>query len=123
MVFSLFHIISAQQTAADWAGASVKTNNFFVSFDSYYDNYWAKGDVQFHFVDVPIRYGQSWVFPVGLNDAVWFAVKNNDAKIFQDKDVDTALNEVGGSILNRVFVFNDDGSLKEISNRLFPVKN
>jgi hypothetical protein len=118
LVFSLFHIISANQTAADWNGASVKTNNFFVSFDALYSNYWAKGPIEFHFVNVPIKYGQSWVFPVGLKDAVWFAVKNDDAKIFLDKDVNTALREVGNSTYNKIFQFNDSGSVLEIGERL-----
>ena len=118
LIFSLFHIISAEQTAADWAGASLRVNNFFISFDALYNNYWSQGPIQFHFVNVPIKYNQSWVFPVGLSDAVWFAVKNDKAQIYQDKDLTTALEEVGNSTYNKIFMFNDDGRISEIGQRL-----
>ena len=123
MVYGLFHIVSAQQTASDWQGASRKTNNFFVSFDSSYRNYWSTGSIEFHFVNVPIKYGQSWVFPVGLKDAVWFSVKNNDAKVIIDKDVETAVQEVGGSLHNKIFLFNDDGSVSEINTKTGLINN
>jgi hypothetical protein len=117
MVYSLFHIISVQQSSANWAGASTKTNNFFTSFDSAYSDYWSLQPTQFHFVNVPTKVGDAWVFPVGLSDAVWLAVKSDKAVVHIDKDVETALNEVGSSLTDKIFVFNDDGSLKEISQR------
>lgn len=117
MVYSLFHVISIQQSAADWAGASVKTKNFFVSFDSLYSNYWKKGKIDFHFVNIPIKYGEAWVFPVGLKDAIWFAVKNDQINIISNKDTDEALSQVGNSTYNKVFVFGDDGNLEEIYTR------
>ena len=122
MIYSLFQIISVEQTAADWAGASVMVNNFLVSFDSQYSNYWQSEPVSFHFVDVPIKYGQSWVFPVGLPDAVWFAVKNDNAKIYIDPNLTQALEEVGNSSSDRIFVFQSDGSLKAVGTRLLSNK-
>ena len=113
--FSMFNIVSMQQTFADWAGAGVKVNNFFVSFDSLYSNYWTTDSVELHFVNVPITYGQAWVFPVGLQDAVWFAVKNDRNKISQDPDLQTALSLARKSPYNKVLLFNDDGSLSDIS--------
>jgi len=118
MVYSLFHIISVQQDSANWAGASTKTNNFFISFDSSYSDYWSQTPTQFHFVNVPTKVGDAWVFPVGLSDAVWLTVKSDKAVVHIDKDVETALREVGSSLTDKIFVFNDDGSLKEITNRI-----
>ncbi|HYM65335.1 MAG TPA: hypothetical protein VES68_02530, partial [Candidatus Sulfotelmatobacter sp.] len=117
MVYSLFNIISIQQSAADWAGASTKTNNFFVSFDSLYNDYWSKDKINFHFVNVPQKVGEAWVFPVGLKDAVWFAVKNERANIYYDKDIQTGLNSIGNSISDKLFKFNDDGTIYEITQR------
>jgi hypothetical protein len=118
MLYSLFHVISVQQSGANWAGASTKTNNFFNSFDSAYSDYWSLQPTQFHFVNVPIKVGDAWVFPVGLSDAVWFAVKSDKAVVHMDSDVNTALNQVGASLTDKIFVFNDDGSLKEITRRI-----
>lgn len=114
MIYSLFHVIQLQQTSFNWAGAGVKVTQFFISIDSNYSDYWSTEPMEFHFVNVPIKYGQAWVFPVGLNDAMWFAFKNPKAKIYIDKDVDRAFSETPDSLNKKVFVFNDDGSLKEI---------
>ncbi|MBI3985205.1 MAG: O-antigen ligase family protein [Candidatus Levybacteria bacterium] len=114
IVFSLFQIIQIQQSYFDWSGAGEKARKFFISIDALYTDYWSKGEVQFHFVDVPLRVGDAWVFPVGISDAVWFAFQNKDAKVYLHPNVDTALQSAGLSLTNRVFVFNEDGSLREI---------
>ncbi len=36
-----------------------------------------------YFVNVPIKYGQAYVFPVGLEDAVWSVYKDNSIKVYQ----------------------------------------
>lgn len=113
MVYLLFQVISLQQFQNDWAGAGTKVNNFFISFDSLYSSKWSAKNTAFHFVDVPIKWGEAWVFPVGLSDAVWFAVKNDSAKIYLDKDTETALSQVGDSSMYNIFVFNPDGSIKQ----------
>ena len=85
-----------------------------ISIDSLYTDYWSKGKVEFHFVNVPQKVGEAWVFPVGLPDAIWFAFQNKDVKIYTYNDLDTALNQAGFSFNKRVFQFNDDGSVTEI---------
>jgi hypothetical protein len=114
MIYSLFHVIQLQQASFDWAGAGVKSNEFFVSIDAMYSDYWSKEPMEFHFVNVPIKYGQAWVFPVGIEDAVWFAFKNPQAKVSIDKDVSSALSLAGTSLNKKVLKFNDDGSVEEV---------
>jgi hypothetical protein len=109
-VYSLFQIIQLKQTSSDWQGAGEKTKKFFVSVDSLYENNWAKQQIEFHFVNVPIRYGDAWVFPVGIRDAVWFSFKNQNIKIFTHPDLNTALQSTQMSTYNKILIFNDDGS-------------
>ena len=118
IVFSLFQIIQVQQSYFDWAGAGEKVKKFFISIDALYTDYWSKGQVQFHFVDVPLKVGDAWVFPVGISDAVWFSFQNKEAKVYTYTNLDTALQTAGLSFTNRVFVFNDDGSLREVDRYL-----
>ncbi|MEK7551296.1 MAG: hypothetical protein AAB532_01740 [Patescibacteria group bacterium] len=118
IVFSLFQIIQVQQAYFDWAGAGEKVRKFFVSIDALYTDAWSKGEVTFHFVDVPQKVGDAWVFPVGLSDAVWFSFQNKDAKVYIHTSLDTALQTAGLSPIQRVFVFNEDGSLGEIDRYL-----
>lgn len=112
-VFALFHIIQLQQAYLDWHGAGTRSKTFFISIDSLYRNNWSEENVEFHFVNVPIRVGQAWLFPVGLNDALWFAFRNNDAKIFIHNNIKTAL-EQGSSPFSHIFEFNEDGSVTEV---------
>ncbi len=114
IVFSLFHLIALQQTYKDWHGAGTRSKTFFISIDSLYRNSWSKEDVQFHFVNVPIRVGQAWLFPVGLNDALWFAFRNDNARIFIENSVEDAIEQAGSSPFIHVFNFNDDGSVSEV---------
>lgn len=114
LVFSLFHIIQLQQTYSDWHGAGTRSNNFFISIDSLYKNSWSEPNMEFHFIDVPIRVGQAWLFPVGLKDALWFAFRNDNAKVFIDKDLETALQQTIPSTYSGVFKFNEDGSVTEV---------
>jgi len=114
LLYGLFHLISFQQTAANWAGASFRVKNFFISFDSYYRDYWSQDELEFHFVDVPIRRGEAWIFPVGLPDAVWFAVRNDKADVFIDKDVNAALQNIENPLKDKIFIFTDLGMLEEV---------
>lgn len=114
IVFSLFHIIQVQQSYFDWLGAGNKAKNFFVSADSTYTNYWSRSDFEFHFVDVPLKVGNAWVFPVGLEDAVWFAFKNDDARFFKHPDVESALKVIPSNPSIPLLRFREDGSVVEV---------
>ncbi len=114
-IFALFHIIQVQQMHADWDGAGKKSKMFLVAIDALYSDYWSKEPVEFHFVNVPIRSGDAWVFPVGLEDALWFAFENRDLKIYIHQTLREALALAGDSPSKRVFVFQDDGSLREVT--------
>ena len=114
MVYSMLQVIQVQQSYFDWSGAGAKVQQFFIALDSSYLDFWSQQPMQFHFVNVPIKYNSAWVFPVGLSDAVWFALKNPQAKVIINNDVQTALNQAGPAETNRVFVFNDDGSVTEV---------
>ncbi len=113
-VFALFQIIQVQQGYFEWREAGNKARNFFISFDALYSDSWSKSNAEFHFVDVPIKIGNAWIFPVGLNDAVWFAFKNDNAKVIIHPDLKSALDQAGYYKSKTVLRFNEDGSVKEI---------
>ncbi|MEK9175936.1 MAG: hypothetical protein AAB520_00675 [Patescibacteria group bacterium] len=114
LVFALFHIIQIQQTYFEWREAGVKVTKFFVSIEELYDGSWSKNDVEFRFVNVPIKVGEAWIFPVGLPDAVWFAFRNDNAKVFLDSDVNSAMQLAGFAKSHFILKFNTDGSVKQI---------
>lgn len=109
-VFSLLHIIQQQQLHSDWYEAGLKVNKFFTAIDSLYTDNWSKDALKFHFVNVPLRVGEAWVFPVGLKDALWFVYRNPNIAVYQDSSLRSAFNVVtAGSPTEKVFVFQDDG--------------
>lgn len=120
LVFALFHIIQIQSALFNWHEAGNKTKRFFISMESIYTAYWSQKDTQFHFLDVPSKDGQAWVFPVGLPDAIWFAFKNPDAKVFIHNDTDTALQQAGLSLSHPVFRFTPDGNVSEVRRKIDP---
>lgn len=71
---------------------------------------------EFYFVNVPIRYREAWVFPVGLNDAMWFAFREFPVKIHHAESLEEAFRaqQATGSVL--VFEFLPDGSVVLVSN-------
>lgn len=117
-VFSLLHVIQIQQIHGDWRTAGGMSKKFFVSIDDLYSNYWSSEPVDLRFVNVPLRSGAAWVFPVGLPDALWLTFRNDDLKVYIDATVEGALAAKDANPAVRVFVFNDDGSLKEASRVL-----
>ncbi len=120
LVFALFHIIQIQSTLFNWHEAGNKTKRFFISMESQYTSYWSQKDTQFHFVNVPTKDGQAWVFPVGLSEAVWFAFKNDDARVFIHSSDEAALNTAGLSLSHPVFRFTDSGNVIEIERPFGP---
>jgi hypothetical protein len=112
--FLLFHIIQTQQTYGDWREAGLRTKRFITSIDALYENNWKNESVEFHFVSVPIRVGEAWMFPVGLDDALWFVFRNPQITVYQDQTPEQALQNVTNYYSQKVFQFKDDGSVAEV---------
>lgn len=113
-VFGLFHMIQAQQILADWHGAGVRTQNFFLSIDQQYERTWSTVPVELHFTNVPIKNGEAWVFPVGLSDAVWLAFRSDKIQVFTHQNTSQALEQVPPSLTTWMFEFQDNGDIKEV---------
>ncbi len=113
-IFGLFHIIQAQQILADWHGAGVRSQNFLLSIDEQYQKAWSVQPVQLHFTNVPIKNGEAWVFPVGLNDAVWLAFRSDNIQSYSHENTKDALNKVPQSLTTWMFEFQGEGDVKEV---------
>lgn len=117
-VFFMVQIASIQQLHKDWFEAGEKVRRFFISMESHYQDEWASGPVEFHFVSVPIRYRDAWVFPVGLSDALWFVFRNPSARLYTWSDTTEPLKLVApDSPTQKIFVFDDEGNLREVKKQ------
>jgi len=87
--------------------------NFVISIDASYQDYWSEEPMTFYFVNTPIRHGEAWVFPVGLSDVLWFTFRNPNIIVNLTPTEEAAFNAAGISENKKVFVFSDDGSVVE----------
>lgn len=118
-IFFILQITSIQQLHRDWYEAGEKVKRFFVSMESSYQDNWSTDSMQFHFVNVPIRDRDAWVFPVGLSDAVWFVTKNPNARIYSWSTVQEPLDVLSAdSKTQKIFVFGPEGELKEVKKEV-----
>ncbi|QQG40435.1 MAG: O-antigen ligase family protein [Candidatus Levyibacteriota bacterium] len=114
-IFSFLQLIQLQKVDGDWHAAGNKSIAFFTSLDSYYENTWRKEPTQFYFVDVPIRLGEAWIFPVGLPDAVWFVTRNGKIQVYQTSSIDKAIAIAHDPLLYKnIFIFQGDGDVKSV---------
>ncbi|MBI5449440.1 O-antigen ligase family protein [Candidatus Gottesmanbacteria bacterium] len=113
-VYMLFQIIQQQQITADWYQAGEKTRRFIVSMGSAYEDSWAIAPVELHFVNVPIRHGEAWVFPVGMPDAVWLIYRNPNIRVFSWATLPEAFSVIDAGVkTQRVFEFDASGKVVE----------
>ena len=118
---SVWNISELNRVNKDWKRAGDITQNLLVGFNDYFPR--AKATPQnpvFYFVDVPIRTGEAWIFPVGLDDALWFTFQNENLTVKTSNNLELALDEAEGSQSARVFQFGKDGTVEEVT-RTMPV--
>lgn len=118
-IFIIFHIQSLQKINRDWQKAGEITRTTLVEINKAYAQrgHQKKQKNQkeiFYFINVPIRHGEAWVFPVGLQDALWFSFQNVDLKVYNVLSEEEALAELKRNPNIRIFTFLKDGSLVEI---------
>lgn len=111
--FLLFNIIQVQQMHGDWHEAGLKVTRFLTSIEGIYLSYWSKEPMRLNLVNVPIRSGEAWVFPVGMNDALWFVFKNPKITTMQWSSKEEALNSIKNPRNEKVLLFDSSGFVTE----------
>jgi len=113
IVFVALQLFQLQKIHTDWRVAGEKSKRFIISLEGMYLNEWKKEHMKFYFVNVPIRHGEAWVFPVGLSDAVWFVSMNQHISVYQLPSLSQAFNAVENPLSEKVFEFEGDGGVIE----------
>lgn len=117
IIFASVQLFQLQNLHTDWNVAGEKTQRFLISFERIYKDYWVDRRMHFYFVDVPIRNGEAWVFPVGLNDALWFVLPNKEHLLDQVGSVEEAFSRISDPKNSNVFRFDADGRIHEYQKR------
>jgi len=112
-IFSLFHIIQLQKIQGDWYNAGEKVKKFVTAMNGEYTASWTRESMYFYFVNIPIKTGDAWVFPVGLNDAVWFISGNNKISVYQMSSLDEAVKRIENPLYDKVYEFDSEKGVIE----------
>jgi hypothetical protein len=113
-LFVLLQIVQIQQIQGNWYTAGNKVQTMFKSIQASYQDSWATESMQLYFVNVPIREGEAWVFPVGLSDGLLLVLQNPHLNIHQVNSLDEAYTQVGIQTEDeKIFVVDGSGNLVE----------
>lgn len=112
IIFLSFHLFQLQNLQLDWGKAGEKSKKLLTSLNYIYAHYPIESTSRLYLVDTPIRLGEAWVFPVGIDDAVWLVFRSNFVNAYQVKSLDQAFDLSNES--SRVFKFDEEGSLVEM---------
>ncbi len=113
IVFLMIQLFQLQKLSMDWREAGMASNNLITAVEGVSRQYWIDKPSKLYFVNVPIKHGDAWVFPVGLKDAIYFAFENNDMQVYEMPSLDAALNAAGNNPHANVFRFDEEGNVHE----------
>jgi len=110
-----FYYFQNRVETAEWKEAGRITNRTLAYLRLYYDG--KHPNSNFYFVNPPIRKAEAWIFPVGLDDGVWFIYRDNTIRVYKLTSVEEAkqvLKNVKDKGKNFVFAFDKNGNIYEI---------
>ena len=112
-LFTLFHLIQLQEIHGDWKTAGMKAERFIIAIDESYQAHWSTEPMTMNFINIPIRSGSAWVFPVGLTDAMWLNFRNPNVTVNYISSVQEGLNSINNPRNEKVFEIDESGKLIE----------
>lgn len=121
LIFLSFQLFQLQEIHTQWKTSGERVKKFLRSFEDVfllnkygtYDQYDRNKSMTFYFVDVPIRFGNAWIFPVGLSDALWFALENKNFEVETFSNLGDALFRKESNPEAHVFIFDKDGGVRK----------
>lgn len=116
IIFIGFHLLQLRTSNAEWRQAGRTSNNALVALAFAYSQPGALPKAPtFYFINVPIKYGDAWIFPLGLKDGLWFSFQNTDLTVIQTVDEEAAMahgKKAYGDV--HIFKFENNGDLLEL---------
>lgn len=117
-----FNVATLLRLNHDWQKAGDIVNNTLVGITyTYTQEKTLPADPTFTFMNMPIRYQSAWVFPVGLQDALWFSFRDSNLTVKTATSEQDAQNEAKEDPSVKVFKFLEDGSIVEYETPVIPL--
>ena len=111
---SIFYYSQIRKTQDNWYQAGEIANKILLAISTNYAKFPPESSL--YFVDLPIRYDRAWVYPVGLEDGLWFIYRDKSLVVNKATDLEKTFELVKGKPNKYVFVF-EEGQLKEVKEQ------
>lgn len=101
----LFNMRDVIQLSEDWnkAGSIVEQSLRVIKKEA-----WPPQNIKnFYIVNMPIRYGRAWVYPTGMNDALWHMYRQNPYVVTQVPSIEEGYQRTFKNGDREVFIFED----------------
>ena len=100
-----FNIREVMTLSSDWqkAGSIVEQSLRVIKKEA-----WPPKNIKnFLIINMPIRYGRAWVYPTGMNDALWHMYRQNPFTVTQVPSIEEGYNRYFKNGDREVFIFED----------------
>ena len=115
LILGIFYLYQVNMSNLEWRETGRITNRALAYIRLYNDGQHPNSN--FYFVNPPIRKANAWIFPVGLDDGLWFIYRDDSIKVYKITSIDegrTILKNASEPDKNFVFAFDKNGNIYEI---------
>ena len=106
IVVLIWNVKEVKRLGTDWEFASKTAQQALLVIKK--ETYPPKDIKTFFFIpSIPIRYGSAWMFPTGMNDAIWHIYRQSPYRIFTIPSIEDAYNFPITMGDREIFVFED----------------
>lgn len=115
VLLGIYYLNGQALAQKEWERAGKITKRTLAYFRIYHEG--MQKNSTLYFANIPTKQGQAWIFPVGLEDGIWFIYRDPTMKFYKLEDEAEArrlkkkLGEKQGSF---VFYFDKNGNLEEV---------
>lgn len=111
-LFLLFHIYELQNENKDWKKAGEITK--LVQLEMSGETVSLSKDAMLYFVNTPVKRGNAWVFPVGLEDALWFTGQDREYLVQTAGSLAEAQTLTSQTPNAYIYIFNEKDRLQRV---------
>lgn len=117
LVLSLVYYVQLQEAGEKWKKAGEITKETLTFLRVEHEDLPKYSNL--YFVNIPIKKSETWIFPVGLEDALWFIYRDPTLQIYKLKTLDEARemkkrSEEETMVKNYIFNFDEKGMISEV---------
>jgi hypothetical protein len=113
-ILGIFYYVQINDENRQWKEAGRITQRTLSYLRLYYDG--RHPNSNFYFANLPIRKEQAWIFPVGLEDGIWFIYRDTSIRTYKLDSVEDGKKLRAGvdKTKNFFFGFNKEGNIYDI---------